>query len=204
MVLPVDFSYPAFALLILINGVGMGMFSAPNTAAMMSSVPASQRGIASGMRATFQNSGIALSIGVFFSLMITGLASSLPSSLTRGLVRQGVPHGVAHHVASLPPVSSLFAAVLGANPLKHLLEMGGVLSKLPASAQATLTSESYFPHLISAPFSHGLTVVFAVSAGLAFAAAAASLSRGQAARRDRASTVVPPAQAQDLVALEPG
>ena len=101
-------------------------------------------------------------------------------------------------------MSSLFAAVLGVNPLKHLLEMGGVLKTLPASAQATLTSESYFPHLISAPFSDGLMVVFAVSAGLAFAAAAASMSRGHGARRGRAPTVIPPAQTQDLVALEAG
>ncbi len=204
MVLPVDFSYPAFAVLILINGVGMGMFSAPNTAAMMSSVPASQRGVASGMRATFQNSGIALSIGVFFSLMITGLASSLPNTLTGGLVRQGVPQGVAHHIASLPPVSSLFAAVLGVNPLKHLLEMGGVLARLPSSAQATLTSESYFPHLISAPFSHGLTIVFAVSAGLSFIAAAASMTRDHDPRRDGATSVAAPAHPEDLVALEAG
>ncbi len=124
LLLPVDFDYADFAILIAINGIGIGMFSAPNTSSMMSSVPAEQRGAASGMRATFQNSGTALSIGVFFSLMITGLASTLPKSLTSGLVRQGVPHDVAHHIATLPPVSSLFAAVLGVNPLGHLLAHG--------------------------------------------------------------------------------
>ena len=179
MLLPVDFDYADFAILIAINGIGIGMFSAPNTSSMMSSVPADQRGAASGMRATFQNSGTALSIGVFFSLMITGLAGTLPKSLTSGLVRQGVPHDVAHHIASLPPVSSLFAAVLGVNPLGHLLAMGNVLASLPAKAQQTLTGREYFPHLISAPFSDGLTIVFAVSAGLAFLAAAASLTRGR-------------------------
>jgi MFS family permease len=176
--LPVDFAYPVFAVLIAINGIGIGMFSAPNTASMMSSVPADQRGSASGMRATFQNSGTALSIGVFFSLMITGLAASLPTTLTSGLQRHGVPSGTAHHIASLPPVSSLFASVLGVNPLRHLLQMGGVLGSLPGEAQRVLTGKEFFPHLISAPFHHGLTIVFAVSAGLAFISAAASFTRG--------------------------
>jgi hypothetical protein len=130
------------------------------------------------MRSTFQNSGTALSIGVFFSLMIAGLASTLPQSLTSGLVRQGVPPGVAAHVGSLPPVSSLFAAVLGVNPIEHLLSTAGVLASLPAAAQRVLTGREFFPELISAPFHHGLTVVFAVAAGLAALAAVASLLRG--------------------------
>jgi MFS family permease len=178
LALPVNFSYADFGTLIALNGIGIGMFSAPNTASLMSSVPPEQRGAASGMRATFQNSGSALSIGVFFSLMITGLASTLPTTLTSGLEHQGVPHAVAHQIGTLPPVSSLFAAVLGVNPLQHLLSMGGVLGSLPASAQHVLTGRSFFPELISAPFEHGLSIVFGVSAGLAFLAAIASLVRG--------------------------
>ena len=178
MVLPVDFPYWAFALLIAANGIGSGMFAAPNSSAIMSSVPARYRGVASGMRATFQNSGTALSIGVFFSLMIAGLASSLPSTLTSGLQRQGVPHAIAHHVGTLPPVSSLFAAVLGVNPLRHLLAASRVLSSLPAAAQQAITGREFFPDLISGPFRQGLVVVFAVAAGLAGLAAIASLLRG--------------------------
>jgi MFS family permease len=178
MVLPVDFPYWAFALLIAANGVGSGMFAAPNSSSIMSSVPARYRGVASGMRATFQNSGTAVSIGVFFSLMIAGLASSLPTTLTSGLQRQGVPHAIAHHVASLPPVSSLFAAVLGVNPLRQLLAASRVLSSLPAAAQQTITGREFFPELISGPFRHGLVVVFLVAAGLAGLAALASLLRG--------------------------
>jgi MFS family permease len=177
--LPVDFNYIEFGIIIAINGIGIGMFSAPNTSSMMSSVPADQRGAASGMRATFQNSGTALSIGVFFSLMIAGLASSLPKSLTNGLEGQGVSHAVAHHVASLPPVASLFAAVLGVNPLQHLLSAAGALSSLPAGAQRVITGRQFFPELISSPFEHGLTIVFSVSAGLAFISAIASWSRGR-------------------------
>jgi MFS family permease len=178
MVLPVNFPYWAFALLIAANGVGSGMFAAPNSSSIMSSVPASCRGVASGMRATFQNSGTALSIGVFFSLMIAGLASSLPTTLTSGLQRQGVPHAIAHHVATLPPVASLFAAVLGVNPLGHLLAASRVLSSLPAAARQTITGREFFPDLISGPFRHGLVVVFVVAAGLAGLAALASLLRG--------------------------
>jgi MFS family permease len=193
MFLPVDFSYPAFATLIAINGIGIGMFSAPNTSSMMSSVPADQRGAASGMRATFQNSGTALSIGVFFSLMIAGLAGSLPTTLTKGLQHQGVAHAVAHHVASLPPVASLFAAVLGVNPVQHLLSMGGHLATLPREAQHVLTGRVFFPHLLSAPFHSGLTIVFAVSAGLAVISAAASLTRGSrpsSSRRDEPPSAI--------------
>ena len=178
MLLPVDFPYWAFALLTAANGIGGGMFAAPNSSSIMSSVPARHRGAASGMRSTFQNSGTALSIGAFFSLMIAGLASSLPRSLTSGLQQQGVPHGIAHHVGTLPPVSSLFAAVLGVNPLQHLLAASRVLPTLPAASQRIITGRRFFPELISGPFHHGLVVVFIVATGLSVVAAVASLMRG--------------------------
>jgi len=178
IVLPIDFPYWAFALLITANGIGSGMFGAPNSSAIMSSVPARQRGVASGMRSTFQNSGTALSIGAFFSLMIIGLASSLPKTLTNGLQQQGVPHAVAHQVASLPPVSSLFAAILGVNPIQHVLAPSGTLASLPAANQQNLIGRTFFPNLISAPFHQGLVVVFAVAAVLSLLAAVASLLRG--------------------------
>ena len=178
LLLPTDFPYWAFALLIAANGIGSGMFAAPNTSSIMSSVPARQRGAASGMRSTFQNSGTALSIGVFFSLMIAGLASTLPTTLTSGLRQHGVAPSVAQHIASLPPVSSLFAAVLGVNPLRHLLAVTGALARLPAASQRILTGREFFPDLISGPFHHGLGVVLGVAAALALLAALASLLRG--------------------------
>jgi MFS family permease len=178
MLLPINFPYWAFAALIAANGIGSGMFAAPNTSSIMSSVPPGQRGVASGMRSTFQNSGTALSIGVFFSLMIVGLASGLPAALTTGLQQQGVPYDVAHQVAGLPPVSTLFAAVLGVNPLQHLLAPSGILATLPIQNQHTITGDAFFPNVISAPFQHGLMVVFIVSAGLALLAGLASLLRG--------------------------
>jgi MFS family permease len=178
LLLPVNFSYGVFALLIVVNGVGVGMFAAPNSSSIMGSVPRSQRGAASGMRSTFQNSGTALSIGVFFSLMIAGLATNLPHTLTSGLQRQGVSHAVAEQIGSLPPVSSLFAAVLGVNPVAHLLGSTNVLSTLPAANREVLTGHQFFPHLISGPFDDGLVVVFIVAAGLSLLGALASLLRG--------------------------
>ena len=178
MFVPVNFPYWVFALLIAANGIGGGMFAAPNSASIMSSVPARQRGVASGMRSTYQNSGTALSIGVFFSLMVVGLAASLPKTLTSGLVRQRVPLAVAHHIGSLPPVSSLFAAVLGVNPVRHLLSASGALGGLPARNRHVLTGNRFFPALISGPFHQGLLVVFVVAAALALIAGVASLLRG--------------------------
>jgi MFS family permease len=178
LLLPVNFSYWAFAVLIAANGIGGGMFAAPNTSSIMTSVPARYRGVASGMRATFQNSGTALSIGAFFSLMIAGLAATLPKALTSGLQRRGVPHAIAHQAGALPPVSSLFSALLGVNPVQHLLALSGALPRLPAASQRVLTGRKFFPDLISGPFHHGLVVVFAVAAALAVLAALASLLRG--------------------------
>lgn len=178
LALPVDFDYGVFAALLLLNGLGQGMFSAPNTSSLMGSVPARYRGVASGMRSTFQNSGTALSIGVFFSLMVSGLASSLPKTLSSGLQTHGVPAGTAHQVASLPPVSTLFATFLGNNPIGHLLGDGGTLDHLTAAQRATLTGHTFFPELVSGPFHHGLTIVFAVAAGMALVSALASALRG--------------------------
>jgi hypothetical protein len=176
--LPINFPYWPFALLITANGVGSGMFASPNVSSIMNSVPARHRGAASGMRSTFQNSGTALSIGVFFSIMIAGLAASLPKTLTSGLSQHGVPPAAAHQIGSLPPVSSLFAAVLGVNPVQHLLAAGRVLSGLPPASRRVLVSREFFPRLISAPFHHGLVMVFVLAAVLAAVAALASLLRG--------------------------
>jgi MFS family permease len=179
VLLPTDFQYVSFGLLIFVAGAGMGLFSAPNAAAIMNSVPARQRGAASGMLATFQNSGFVLSIGIFFSLMIAGLASTLPATLTKGLTSQGVPFALAHQVGQTPPVASLFAAFLGYNPVHELLAPTGILAHLPAHNVATLTGRQFFPQLITGPFHHGLVIVFSMAIALLVIAAAVSLLRGK-------------------------
>ena len=193
LVLPVNFPYVAFALLIALNGVGIGMYSSPNSSSVMSSVPAEYRGVASGMRATFQNSGTSLSIGVFFSLMIAGLASALPRTLTSGLAQHGVTHQVAARIGGLPPVSSLFAAMLGVNPVHHLLSQHGALSSLTLANRDVLTGREFFPNLISGPFHDGLVLVFAVSAALGVIAAIVSLMRGSSKPPAETGAAVTPA-----------
>jgi len=160
--------------LIFLNGFGGGIFTAPNTAAIMSSVPADQRGAASGVRATFFNAGSSLSIGIFFSLMIVGLAGTLPSALSDGLQAQGVSAGVAHDVANLPPVGSLFAAFLGYNPIAELLAPFGALQQPGVNAEV-LTGHTFFPELITAPFHAGLEVVFGAAAVMMVIGAIASM-----------------------------
>jgi MFS family permease len=177
--LPLDFPYWLFATIIFFNGVGSGLFASPNTSAIMSSVPARHRGSASGMRSTFQNAGMSLSIGIFFSLMIAGLASQLPPALIHGLTAQGVPLNVATQVSHLPPVATVFAALLGFNPVQHLLKSSGVLSRLPAHNVAALTGRHFFPTLIGGAFHHGLVIVFTAAACMSFVGALVSLLRGK-------------------------
>ncbi|HJV09329.1 MAG TPA: MFS transporter [Acidimicrobiales bacterium] len=177
MLLPADFAFPVFALLLLLNGVGMGLFAAPNTTGIMNSVPAGQRGAASGMRATFQNTGMVLSIGVFFSLMIVGLSSSLPASMSAGLQANGVAPATAQRIADLPPVGSLFAAFLGYNPVENLLGNQAAAGVSDAQWQ-TLTGKAFFPHLIAGPFMHGLRIAFTASLVMCLVAAMASWMRG--------------------------
>jgi hypothetical protein len=118
-----------------------------------------------------------LSIGIFFSLIILGLASTLPAALGHGLVAQGVPHAAATRIAALPPVSIMFAALLGYNPVQTLL--GPVLHQLPASHAAYLAGHSFFPSLIAGPFEHGLTVAFTFAIVACLVAGLASLLRGK-------------------------
>ncbi|MFI6111154.1 MFS transporter [Kitasatospora sp. NPDC051164] len=191
LLLPTDFGYPWFAVLVFLNGLGGGLFAAPNTALIMSSVPAEARGAASGMRAAFQNAGMVLSIGVFFSLMVAGLAGSLPHTLTAGLTAQGVPVGDARAIAALPPVGTLFAAFLGYNPIQQLLGPH-VLGQLPPGNAQTLTGREFFPQLISGPFHDGLVVVFWPAIAMSLVAAAVSLVRE---RRRPAAVAAPEADA---------
>jgi len=175
--LPINFSYPVFALVLLSLGLSMGLFASPNRAAVMNSLPPADRGAGGAMNQTFQNSAQVLSVGIFFSLMIAGLASTLPHTLSSGLAAHGVPTGVANAIGKVPPVSVLFSAFLGYNPVQSLVGKH-VLSTLSAHDRTVLTGRSFFPHLISQPFENGLhtALTFAIIACLV--AALASALRG--------------------------
>jgi MFS family permease len=175
--LPTNFDYPLFALILFSMGVFMGMFASPNRAGVMNSLPPGDRGAGGGMNQTFQNSAQVLSVGVFFTLMILGLAANLPHAMASGLEAHGVPAAAAQHASHLPPVSILFAAFLGYNPIQHLLG-GSVLAHLPAHTQTVLTGRSFFPQLISDPFRSGLHEAFAFAIVACLVAAVASWSRG--------------------------
>ena len=175
--LPTNFPYPLFAVCLFLNGVSMGLFASPNRAAVMNSLPPSDRGAGGGMNQTFQNSAQVLSIGIFFTLMIIGLSATLPHTMSAGLQAHGVPAATAHRVAQLPPVSILFAAFLGYNPIQHLVG-NHVLAHVTAHQHALLVGRSFFPQLISAPFRDGLHEAFAFAIIACLVAAAASWFRG--------------------------
>nr|WP_202506281.1 MFS transporter [Amycolatopsis rubida] len=171
--LPVNFDYWAFAGILLLNGIGMGMFSSPNRAEVMNSLPADARGSGAGMMTTFQNAAMVLSIGFFFSLIIAGLSDHLPIAMSQGLTAHGVAPDAANQVAHLPAVAVLFAAFLGYNPIQQLL--GGQLGSLPADQASFLTGRSFFPNLISGPFQDGLAVAFGFAIVVCLIGAVASL-----------------------------
>jgi MFS family permease len=180
--LPINFSYVPFAFLVLLSGVSLGMFFAPNTASVMNSLPNNQRGAGAGMLNTFQNSAQVLSIGLFFTVITLGLAARLPHALESGLIAQGVPAGQAHAVASLPPIGTLFAAFLGFNPIHQLL-VSPAAAHVSTAHYQYLTGQGFFPSLISGPFGYGLHLAFYLAAGLCFIGAIFSALRGG----DRAS-----------------
>jgi MFS family permease len=178
MALPANFSYWMFAVLLLVNGIGSGMFAGPNATAVMNAVPASARGAASGMRSTFLNSGQVLSIGLFFSLLIVGLAGTMPGQLYHGLTGAGVPSHPAHVAASAPPVAALFASFLGFDPVRALLPHSAYAG-LSAHQQATVSGHAFFPQVISSAFMHGIVLVFTIAAVLCLVSALASALRGK-------------------------
>jgi MFS family permease len=175
--LPANFPYPLFGILLFLNGVAMGMFAAPNRASIMNALPAEHRGVGSGMNSTFQNSGQVLSIGIFFTLMIVGLSRTLPHALYVGLTNEGVPSALARHVASLPPVSTLFASFLGYNPMAHLLG-AHALHALPAASRQVIVGRKFFPRIIEKAFVSGLHPALDFAAILCAIAALTSWLRG--------------------------
>ncbi len=175
--LPINFVYPAFALLLLLSGLGMGAFASPNRAGVMNSLPPGDRGAGGGMNSTFQNSAQVLSIGIFFTLMILGLSASLPAALQQGLTSHGVAAATADRVSHLPPVSVLFAAFLGYNPIQHLVPPAA-LQAVSRANYSVLTGRSFFSHLISGPFRSGLHEAFFFAIGASVVAAVASWWRG--------------------------
>ncbi len=199
--LPIDFPYWAFGLILFVTGLTMAAFGSPNRTGVMNSLPAAHRGAGSGMNTTFQNSAQVFSIGIFFTLMIVGLSATLPHSLYQGLVNHGVPSATANHAAHLPPVSTLFAAFLGYNPIAHLIG-SGTLAHLAPAQQSALLGHGFFPMLITAPFRAGLHAALDFAIVASVLAAAASWSRGAMYVHDELDTEM--AEAASAYIGEPG
>ena len=178
MALPVNFSYPIFALIIFVLGIGQGMFAAPNTTSVMNAVPPEHRGITAGMRATFTNMSFMFSIVIFFTLLVVGLGTALPGALYTGLIAQSVPVAAAHAVSQLPPTSALFAALLGYNPMLTLLPHN-VTAVIPKANLTVITGNGFFPNLVSAPFADGIHSVLIAAIIMSAIAAVASALRGK-------------------------
>ncbi len=172
--IPANFVYWQFAGLLLLYGIGSGLFSSPNRADIMNSLPADQRGVGGGMNTTFQNASMVLSIGLTFSLIVAGLSAHLPDTMYAGLTAQQVPDDAARTVASLPPIAVLFAAFLGYNPMRSVLGPQ-VLDHIDPAHASYLTGRSFFPHLITGPFTDGLTVVFGFAIAMSLIGAVAAL-----------------------------
>jgi MFS family permease len=181
--LPYNFSYPVMGLTLFMNGCGMGMFAAPNTAAIMNSVPPEHRGVASGMRATLQNSGMQISMALFFTVVLVGLSTGLSGSVGTALGNAGVPpatSGVLSHVVASDPSGALFGAFLGYNPMGiYLNALPAINASLPSSVYLELTSKTFFPNAIAPAFLQGMDVAFTISIVLTCIAAGASLMRGR-------------------------
>jgi MFS family permease len=177
MTFPANFNYWPFGAVMLVSGIAGGLFASPNTSSIMNSVPARHRGAASGMRVTFASTGMPLSMGLFFTLLVAGLNAKVPTAMLHGLMANGIPAASAAGLAHVPPLGYVFAAFLGYNPLKTLLGPT-VLSHLSASQAATLTSRSFFPHLIGPAFVGSLSVILGVAVVMSLVAAVASAFRG--------------------------
>ncbi len=175
--LPIDFSYWVFGTILFFTGLTMASFGSPNRTGIMNSLPPEHRGAGSGMNTTFQNSAQVVSIGIFFTLMIVGLASALPHNVSAGLLSHGVPPAAAERASHLPAISTLFAAFLGYDPVAHLVG-AGTLAHLSAAQQAALAKHSFFPGLIAQPFEAGLHAAFDFAIVMSLVAAAASWTRG--------------------------
>jgi MFS family permease len=178
--LPADFSYTQFAMVLVLMGIGNGLFLSPNTASIMNSVPSAYRGAASGMRATLQNCGLTVGQAIFFAIIILSLNVSLPAALSSAVTDAGAPAQIGEALARTPASSAIFSAFLGYNPMQAILHAlpSTLLASTPSSTIDYLTGSSFFPTAFSSPFMVALREVFYLGALLCFAAAVCSALRG--------------------------
>ena len=179
--LPYNFYYPDFAAIVFAMGIGMGMFSSPNIASIMNSVPPQNRGAAAGMRSTLMNTGTSVGTSILFTTVLLTLSGSLPGYLATAAAAAGAPQLGTSVFRQIAPTSALFAAFLGYNPMQTILNSlpASLTSTLSAGVVATLTGKSWFPNAFAPAFMSSLRVAIYINAALAYTAALASVVRGK-------------------------
>ncbi|HEY2597840.1 MAG TPA: MFS transporter, partial [Candidatus Dormibacteraeota bacterium] len=182
MTLPPDFNLWWFAAYLALMGAGMGFFSAPNTSQIMSSVPAEQRGAAAGVRSMVLNAGMTGSTAIFFTIVIASLSQNLGPALQAGSIHAGLPAPLAHGIASLPPGAAIFAAMLGYDPISHLIP-ANALAALPPGLAARVSDPHFFAGLLAQPFVTGIRVALLACVAMCIIAGVTSALRGSARGR---------------------
>jgi len=182
MTLPPDFNLAVFAAYLALMGAGMGFFSAPNTSQIMSSVPAEQRGAAAGVRSMVLNAGMTASTAIFFTIVIASLSQNLGPALQAGATQAGLPLPLAHGIASLPPGAAIFAAMLGYDPISHLIP-ASALAALPPALAGRVSDPHFFAGLLAQPFVTGIRVALMACVAMCIVAGVASAMRGSERRR---------------------
>jgi len=177
--LPYNFDYPVFAIALLIMGLGNGMFGTPNIAAIMNSVPPEDRGVASGMRSMLQNSGMVVSMALFFTIVIVSLTHLFPPQLAVSLADAGAPALVVP-MSAIPPTGALFAAFLGYNPVHEILVTlpQSIVASISPATITTLTGTTWFPTTLAHAFMPSLRISFYIGALLSIIAAILSSMTG--------------------------
>ena len=173
--LPYNFQYVYFGLALFMMGVGNGMFGSPNSASIMNSVPAQDRGVASGMMTTVMNTAFTASMAMFFTILIVGITQRFPEAMTASLVSIGAVK-LAPVMSNIPPTGALFSAFLGYNPVESILANlpSSVVASIPAATKTTITGTTWFPSAFATAFMPALKLSFYI--GAAFCAVAAVLS----------------------------
>ncbi len=178
--LPYNFTVGPFALALFLMGGGIGMFMAPNQAAIMNSVPAQVRGVASGMMYTINNTAMTSSMAIFFTIVILGLTQRLPGTITSSLNHIGA-NNLVPLMSNLPPTAGLFSAFLGFNPVSSILNAlpAPIVAFIPHSTFNTLIGTTWFPSTLATAFMPALQTSFYIGAFLCIIATIFSVLRGK-------------------------
>lgn len=177
--MPYNFNYIQFGAVLFMMGVGSGMFGSPNSSSIMNSVPPQNRGVASGMMQTLNNTAMASSMAIFFTILIIGITQKFPEAMVTSLASIGASQ-LAPIFSNIPPTGALFAAFLGYNPVNTILSAlpPQVVAQIPSTTISTMNGSTWFPTTFANAFIPSLKTSFIFGAFLSIVAAILSAMRG--------------------------